>query len=88
MSHEIGHELDRVQRGLNPTDWKPMSAIGKNVKEIRVQESGQYRVIYLAKFKQAIYVLHTFRKKTRKTKGQDIEVSRAALKKLLNRMMK
>lgn len=47
--HEIGHELDRVQRGLNPLDWKPMPVIGKGIREIRIQKRGQFRVIYMAK---------------------------------------
>jgi len=85
VSHEIGHQLERVQRGLNPIDWKPMSAIGKGVREIRVHETGQYRVIYLAKYARTIYVLHAFRKKTRKKRRQDIELSKVTLKKLLNR---
>lgn len=85
VSHEIGHQLERVQCGFNLIDWKPMSAIGKGVREIRVHETGQYRVIYLAKYARTIYVLHAFRKKTRKTRSQDIELSRVTLKKLLNR---
>jgi phage-related protein len=82
---EIGHQLERVQRGLNPADWKPMPIIGRGVREIRVHEAGQYRVIYLAGHETIVFVLHAFRKKTQKTRRQDIERSRVALKALLNR---
>ena len=82
---EIGYQLDRVQRGLDPIDWKPMPAIGKGVREIRVQSEGQYRVIYLVKFRNRVHVLHAFRKKERKTRKQDLEAARSALKDLLGR---
>jgi len=88
VSHEIGHQLEKIQRGLRPTDWKPMSTIGKGVREIRVQESGQYRVVYTAKYEETIYVLHAFRKKTRKTERKDVDLFRVALKKLQNRNRK
>jgi phage-related protein len=65
---EAGHQLDQVQRGKEPDDWKPMSTVGAGVKEIRIKDaSGAFRVIYLAKFADAIYVLHCFQKKTSKT---------------------
>ena len=82
---EAGHQLDKVQRGYDPTDWKPMPAIGKAVREIRIQEPGQYRVIYIAKLKDAIYVLHAFQKKTKKTRKQDIDAAKHALKQILTR---
>lgn len=64
---EIGYQLDRVQRGIDPLDWKPMQGIGSGVREIRVRDKdGIYRVIYVAKFQEAIYVLHAFQKKLRK----------------------
>jgi phage-related protein len=87
VRHEVGHELDKVQRGLNPSDWKPMPTVGKGTREIRIHESGQYRVIYLAAFGKMIYVLHAFRKKTQKTRQSDIKIARAALRKLLHRNM-
>ncbi len=83
--HEAGHQLDKVQRGNDPTDWKPMSSIGKGVREIRIQEQGQYRVIYIAKLEDAIHVLHAFQKKTQKTRKQDIEAAKHALKQILAR---
>jgi phage-related protein len=65
---EAGHQLDRVQRGLEPDDWKPMTAVGQGVKEIRIRDAtGAFRVLYVAKFADAVYVLHCFQKKTEKT---------------------
>lgn len=81
---EAGHQLDRVQRGKEPSDWKPMQGIGSGVKEIRIcDKDGIYRVIYVAKFEEAIYVLHAFQKKTQKTSQQDIDLANRAFKKVL-----
>jgi phage-related protein len=82
---EAGYQLDRVQRGLDPTDWKPMKSVGQGVREIRIQHEGQYRVIYVASFEENVYVLHAFQKKTEKTSRQDIEAARRALKEVLER---
>ena len=82
---EAGHQLDRVQHGLEPTDWKPMKSVGRGVCEIRIQLEGQYRVIYVASFPKKIYVLHAFQKKTQKTGRQHIETAKRALKKALER---
>jgi phage-related protein len=81
---EAGHQLDRVQRGLDPADWKPMSeAIGAGAREIRVRDAdGAYRVIYVAKFADAVYVLHCFQKKTAKTDKRDIELAATRLREL------
>lgn len=57
--------MDQVQQGREPDDWKPMPSIGTGVREIRIREaSGAFRVIYVAKFEAAIFVLHCFQKKT------------------------
>jgi phage-related protein len=71
----IGAELLRVQLGAMPTDFKPMPAVGKGAYEIRVRLDGAWRVIYVAKFDAAIYVLHTFQKKTQQTPKEDIELA-------------
>jgi len=71
-----GFELRAVQSGLEPTDWKPMKVIGPGVKEIRVRALGEWRVIYVAKLRDAVYVLHAFQKKTQKTSQHDIDVAR------------
>lgn len=71
-----GFELYAVQSGLEPGDWKPMQAIGTGVKEIRIHVLGEWRVMYVAKFSDAVYVLHAFKKKSQKTSRQDIELAR------------
>ncbi|MEV6215149.1 type II toxin-antitoxin system RelE/ParE family toxin [Nocardia sp. NPDC051833] len=71
-----GYQLDRVQRGLEPTDWRPMRSVGLGVCEIRVREdSGAYRVIYLARLADRILVLHCFQKKTQKTAASDLALA-------------
>ncbi|MDH3750281.1 MAG: type II toxin-antitoxin system RelE/ParE family toxin [Gammaproteobacteria bacterium] len=77
---EAGYQLDRVQSGLDPSNWKPVPTVGRGVREIRIHYEGQYRVIYVAKFDDAVYVLHAFQKKTRKTRKQDIEIARRRIK--------
>lgn len=73
---QAGFELYAVQRGLEPSDWKPMNVIGKRAREIRIHVLGEWRVLYVAKFADAVYVLHTFQKKSRKTRREDIDVAR------------
>ena len=71
-----GHELFMVQVGRDPDDWKPMPSVGPGVREIRVRDaSGQFRVMYIANLKPAIYVLHAFQKKTRKTAEEDLRLA-------------
>lgn len=75
--HDAGFQLDKVQRGEQPDDFKPMPAIGKSVEEIRVgDDSGIFRVIYTARRAEAVYVLHAFQKRTQATAKRDIEVAR------------
>lgn len=71
-----GFQLRKVQQGLDPDDWKPMASVGPGVREIRIQTELAHRVFYLATFEEAVYVLHAFEKKTRKTPGHDIELAR------------
>lgn len=74
---EVGQEIARLQVGLKPSNWKPMTTIGPGASEIRVHdESGAYRVIYVAKFADAIHILHCFQKKTQKTSASDLEIAR------------
>lgn len=61
---ETGFQLDAVQRGLMPDDFKPMPAVGAGAYEIRIHVEGEWRVLYVAKFEDAVYVLHAFQKKT------------------------
>ena len=73
---EAGHQLDHVQNGQEPDDWKPMNTVGKGVKEIRIRDAaGAFRVIYVAKFAESVYVLHCFQKKTEKTSKADLELT-------------
>lgn len=69
---EIGYNLDKVQRGLDPFDWKPMNSVGPGVREIRIHEENEYRVLYVTKFKESIYILHGFVKKSEQTLKKDI----------------
>ena len=72
-----GHELFMVQVGRDPDDWKPMVGVGPGACEIRVRDStGAYRLIYVAKFADVVYVLHAFQKKSQKTPRTDIELAK------------
>jgi phage-related protein len=68
---EIGHELDQVQQGLEPSDWKALPGLGSGIYEIRVHAGNEYRVAYVAKFPEVIYVLHAFVKKTARMSDRD-----------------
>jgi len=84
---EAGHQIDQVQGGQEPDDWKPMKTIGKGVKEIRIRdEAGAFRVMYLAKFAEAVYILHCFQKKTEKTSKADIELASKRYRDLLKEL--
>ena len=73
---EAGFQLGHVQWGVNPDDWKPMKTIGLGVREIRIRDqAGAFRVIYVATFADAVYVLHAFQKKTQTTSLQDIRLA-------------
>jgi phage-related protein len=79
---ETGYELYRVQQGRDPTSWKPMSAVGLGVREIRIRDAfSAYRVIYIASFADAIHVLHAFQKKSQRTPQRDLHLA-AALRQL------
>jgi phage-related protein len=76
----IGSELTRLQLGADPLDWKTVPAVGSGVREVRISEGGQFRVFYLTKRVDGIYVLHAFHKKTQKTPQQEITKAKARLK--------
>jgi phage-related protein len=81
---EAGHQLDQVQNGREPDDWKPMTAVGRGVKEIRIRdEAGAFRVLFVANFADAIYVLHCFQKKTEKISKADVELAARRYRELL-----
>lgn len=75
---KAGHELDQVQNGRMPADWKPMLTVGTGAIEIRIHEPNEHRVIYVATLPEGIYILHAFQKKTQRTSKKDIEIARAA----------
>lgn len=80
---EVGYQIDRVQHGLEPVDWKPMKTVGPGVMEIRVKCSdGAFRVFYVTNRPDAVYVLHAFRKTTQKTEKRDIDLAKARLNSL------
>lgn len=85
VRRDSGYQLSLIQVGRLATDWKPMPLVGAGVVEIRVHEEGEYRVFYVAKFEDAIYVLHAFAKKTRKTSSLDIELGKKRYRELLER---
>src|SRR5437588_9208517 len=78
-----GAELRRVQVGKQPLDWKPMKSVGPGVAEIRVHTLVEHRIIYVAKFPEAVYVLHAFEKRTQKTPDRDINLARRRLAQVL-----
>lgn len=86
---EAGYQIDQVQNGLDPDDWKPMNTVGQGVREIRVRDSeGAFRVIYIAKFADAVYVIHCFQKKTQKTNKADIDLASKRYRDLLQELSK
>lgn len=81
---EAGHQLDRVQNGHEPDDWKSMPTVGRGAKEIRIRDvAGAFRVIYVAKFADAVYVLHCFQKKTEKTSKADVDLAASRYRDLM-----
>ena len=59
-----------------PRDWKPMSTVGPGVIEVRVHTTIEYRIIVIAKFEDAVYVLHVFEKRSQKTLPRDLDLAR------------
>jgi phage-related protein len=84
VQETAGFQLFKVQQGKEPDDWKPMTTVGPGVQELRVRdESGAYRVFYVAKFEKAVYVLHVFEKRSQKTARPDIELGKSRYAELL-----
>ncbi len=84
---EAGFQLGLVELGRDPFDWKPMATIGKSVREIRIREpEGAFRVIYVAKFGTAVFVLHCFQKKTQATSQKDINLATQRYKELVKEL--
>lgn len=84
---EAGYQLHMVQNGLAPDDAKAVPSIGAGVVELRVwDEAGTFRVMYVARLADAVYVLHCFQKKTQKTAKRDVELTRKRLKDLMKEL--
>lgn len=82
---DAGYQLHRVQNGLDPEDWKPFQKIGSGVKEIRIRsDKNIYRIMYVAKFAEKIYILHAFQKKTQQTSLHDIEIAKTRYNSVVN----
>jgi phage-related protein len=81
---ETGYQLFKIQSGMDPSDWKSMPSVGGGVQEIRIHCDDEYRVIYLAKLAESVYVLHAYEKKTRKTPQAAIDLARRRLQLLLS----
>ena len=80
---DIGYELDRIQRGLEARDWKPVTSVGPGVAELRIHAGGEYRILYVLKFREAVHVLNAFQKKARKTPAREISLGRERYRSLL-----
>lgn len=72
-----------MQRGLEPSDWKPFPAIGPGVVELRIHTTVEYRVMYVAKFEEGLYVLHAFEKRSRQPRQADVELAKTRLRDVL-----
>jgi phage-related protein len=84
---EAGHQLNQVQHGREPDDWKPMTTVGRGVQEIRIRDAaGAFRVLYVAKFDDAVYVLHCFQKKTQKASKTDLNLAAQRYRDLLKEL--
>lgn len=80
---QAGRELFRLQAGADPLDWRPMRAIGPGACEIRIHAGSEHRLIYVAKYAEAIYVLHAFTKKSQATRLQDIRMAKERYRAML-----
>jgi phage-related protein len=80
---QAGYQLNKVQRGDEPENWKPLNTVGRGVRELRIREtSGAFRVVYIATLPKGIYVLHCFQKKTQKTSRKEIQLAKLRFKAL------
>ena len=84
LRKDAGFQLGKVQAGIEPDDWKPFDELGAGTKEIRIRDSqGIYRVMYVAKFEEAVYVIHCFQKKTQGTSQRDKSIAEARYRAIL-----
>lgn len=77
IRRQAGFQLSMIQAGLNPKDWKPFDEVGAGTREIRLRDAnGSFRVMYVTKFEEAVYVLHCFQKKTPATSMRDKQITK------------
>jgi phage-related protein len=89
LRKDAGFQLGKVQAGIEPDDWKPFDELGAGTKEIRIRDSqGIYRVMYVAKFEEAVYVIHCFQKKTQGTSQRDKSIAEARYRAILQERKK
>lgn len=82
---QAGFQLGKVQAGLDPENWKSFDEVGAGTREIRIQEAaGAFRVMYVAKFEEALYVLHCFQKSSQATSVHDKRVAEARYRAIVN----
>jgi phage-related protein len=84
--HEAGRQLNFIQHGGEPSDWKPMTTVGAGVMEIRIHADGEHRVLVVTKFEPGVFVLHAFAKKSRKTPRSDIDLARRRYQDLIGEL--
>ena len=85
--NEAGYQLHQIQHGQAADDWKPMTTVGPGVNEIRIHDAnGAFRVMYVAKFSDVIYVLHCFQKKSQRTSQRDLHLAQARYRDLLKEL--
>lgn len=80
-----GFQLRKVQQGLDPDNWKPMTSVGPGVREIRIRTELAHRVFYVATFDEAVYVLHAFEKRSPKTASHDVTLARDRYRALIKK---
>lgn len=83
VRRKAGFQLRAIQRGQRPVDFKPIPVVGKGVEEIRVRVEDAYRIFYVARFQEAVYVLHAFQKKSQKTAKQDLQIGQQRYQQML-----
>jgi phage-related protein len=85
VRRQAGFQLGKIQAGLEPEGWKSFDEVGAGTREIRIREAdGAFRVMYVAKFEEAVYVLHCFQKKTQATSQQDKRITEARYRAIVN----
>ena len=83
---QAGFQLGRVQNGLDPEDWKPFDTLGSGVREMRLSEGGGvFRVMYVSKLAEAVYVLHCFQKKTKVTRQTDKSITKTRYREVVRK---